>query len=405
MLPTLAQLVATVTASNAYASILNIANQLGLSTTAWQPLGMARTIFATMSQVVASASGYVNLIAQGGYATTAAAMTDANGNPITTWMDLVSSEQYGNIRNPAVAASGVVGFANAQSVPYGPFPIGTLHLKNAATGDTFSNTLATEQIYGNAGSTVAFDSYIHVAADVLGTGTTVDGTVLVMTTPFAGVTVLPLGQGASSPGMIGTPAETNQSLLARDINKLGSISPNGAGSALEYVATTASIIALYGTVSAPITRAQEQTSTSTGVVTLYIANANGPALSGDAIIVQAAEQALAVPTDMTLLVVPASSVYIVVTATIYIMGSSGGIAAAAQANVEEYLSLVPIGGLNGSSAGEVPQTGILSAIQITSEFLITEIDLVSPSGNTNVGVGGVPILDPSSTFTVVVVPS
>jgi hypothetical protein len=108
---------------------------------------------------------------------------------------------------------------------------------------------------------------------------------------------------------------------------------------------------------------------------------------------------------MTLLVVPASSVYIVVTATIYIMGSSGGIAAAAQANVEEYLSLVPIGGLNGSSAGEVPQTGILSAIQITYEFLITEIDLVSPSGNTNVGVGGVPILDPSSTFTVVVVPS
>lgn len=404
MLPTLAQLVQVVTASNAYNSILTIAQQLGLSTTSWAPLGMARTILSTMSQIVASASGSVNLVAQGGYATTAAAMVDSNGQPITTWMDVVSSEQYNVLRNPAVAAEGVVAFANAQSVPYGPFAVGTLHLKNATTGDTFSNTLNTEQIFGNAGSTIPFNSLVHFEADVAGLGTSVNGTVLVLTTPLAGVSVLPLGSAGSSTGLIGTPAESNAALLTRDLNKLGSLAPNGAGGALEYVATTQSIIAMYGTVSAPVTRAAEQLNGFTGITTLWIANADGPALSGDVAIVQAAEQALAVPTGMTLVVAAASEHTIVVTVTIYVLGSAGSVAADAAALVSLYFSLLPIGGTNGSTLGEVPRTGITASIQAANQLGITEIDYASPLTNIALAVNEVPVLDPASSFTVVVVP-
>lgn len=401
MLPTLAQLVQVVTASNAYQSILSIANTLGLQTSAWAPLGMARTIMSTMSQVVASASSYVNLIAQGGYATTAAAMTDANGNPITTWMDLVSAEQYGNTRNPAVAASGVIGLANAQSVPYG-IEIGALHFKNPA-GATFSNS-AFAEIFGNAGSSIPFNSFIAVVADVPGLGTTANGQYLSLTTPLAGVTVLPLGFPGSSTSLVGTPAESNQALLSRDILKLGSISPNGAAFGLVYIAETPAIIALFGVVSAPITRAQESFDPLAGIVYLYIANSGGAATTPDAAIVQAAEQALATPTGLTLSVLPATNVFIVVQAIIYVIGQAGSIANQAQTNVQLYFSLLPIGGTNGSVLGEVPRTGITASIQAAAQLAITEIDYISPLVNTVLSPGQVPVLDPTSYFIVVVVP-
>jgi Baseplate J-like protein len=411
VLPSLSQLVATVTASNSYQVMLTIANQLGLTTSAWAPLGMARTILATMSQVVSASSSYVNLVAQGGYATTAAAMVDSNGNPITTWMDLVSSEVYGNTRIAASPASGVIVFANAQSIPYGPFPIGSLHLKNPLTLATYSNTLSTEQIYGNAGSTIPFNSTVHFAADAAysgSNGSAIDGTQLVLTTPLAGVTTLPLGTSPGSSSMVGTNAETNQALLTRDQDKLGSISPNGAGSALEYIATTPSIVAAFGAVSATVTRAQEILVQSTGVVTLYIANSAGPSTSPDCTIVQAAEQFWAVPTGMTLQVVPAVTVYIAVRVTIYVMGSAGligGINGTASQAVQEFFSLVPVGGLYGSlSTGEVSLSSISAAIQSVAPLFITELQYASPSGPTALAVGQVPVLDPSSTFTVVVVP-
>ena len=117
---------------------LTLAQQLGLSTTAWQPLGMARTILAINANLAAQYSQTVALVAQGGYASLAALMVDANNNPITTWMDLVGTNQYNVTRIPASQASGfnVVGNTSGQS--YSWSPNSPLHFQNPATGATYT---------------------------------------------------------------------------------------------------------------------------------------------------------------------------------------------------------------------------------------------------------------------------
>lgn len=397
MLPTLAQLVAVVTSSNAYQSMLQIANRLGLSTTAWQPLGMANTILATMSEVDASASVSVNLIAQGGYATTAAAMVDATGNPITTWMDLVSSENYNNLRNPAIQAEGPVPFVNSLAVTRGPYAPGTLHLTNPLTGAGYTNQ-NTQLIVA---STTTLVACVADAAYSGTAGTAAIGALLGLSTPIPGVTLAPLGAS-----MVGQDAETNAALLSRDLAKLGAIAPNGAPGAIVYVATTPSIIAQYPDLAnplSPITRAQQILTTSTGTVTVYVANASGAAPTDDANDIGRVLQVTAVPTGMTLLCLPATNLSVVVTATIYVSGSAGTIASEAASAVTEYFSGVPVGGTNGASTGEIPLSALFAAIQAVSPF-ITEIDISVPSANVIVAAGEVPILDPSSAFTVVVVP-
>lgn len=410
-LVTLAALISTITSTDALASMYQIASALGLTTTAWQPLGMANTILTTMSQVVASASAYVSAIAQGGYATTAALMIDANGNPITGWMDLVSYNGYGNTRNPAVPAEGLICFSNVTSTPY-PYTPGALIIKNPSTGALYANT---EQVSINGTfSSTAQQTLIEMAATPAWTGslgTFVSGTPILVNPP-AGVTVLALGAGGSAATLVGTDAETNAQLLTRDLAKLGAIAPNGAPGALEYVATTAPqnlgpiaavITDIYGFPSAPVTRAYEQLAPFTGITTLYVANAAGGCSTGDAAIVQQLEQALAVPTDMTLVVVGATNQAILVEATIWVLGAAGSIAAEAAAAVVDMFSFIPIGGVTTYSSNLVPLSAFYSAINAVSP-LIVEIEFGFPAGDVVIPNGSVPTLDGSSTFTVIVVP-
>ena len=411
MLPQLADLVTAVTSTQALASIYQVANALGLTTTAWQPLGMARTILATMSQVAAAASSYVALVAQGGYATTAALMVDSNGNPITAWMDLVSANNYGNTRNPASQASGLVAFANVTGTPWYP-AVGAFKVKNPATGATYSN-VRIASIEGSSSPPTPQYSLVEMTADLAfpgSSGTFASGTPILMT-PLPGVTSATLGTNGSAASLIGTDAETNAALLVRDLAKLGAIAPNGASSALIYVATTAPanlgpiaalIIASDGLPSAPVTRAFDSSDPYSGITTLYVANAAGPCSSGDAVIVADLEQALAVPTDMTLITIPAEGTAVVVTAVIYVTGAAGSVAAAAAAAVATMLGEVPIGGVTGATAGIVPRSAFFAAINDVSPF-ISEIVLTLPSADVTLTLGHVPTLDGSSTFTVVVV--
>ena len=100
---------------------------------------------------------------------------------------------------------------------------------------------------------------------------------------------------------------------------------------------------------------------------------------------------------------PAGAQNIVVTATIYVTGTAAGLASAASAACQEYLASIPIGGTNGATNGEVPLSGFYSALQSISPN-ITEIDIAAPSSNIGISVGFVPVLDPSSSFAIVVVP-
>ena len=407
MLPTLAALVQAVTPATALSSILGIANGLGLSTTSWGPFGMVITILETMSEVVAQGSVDVAYIAQGRYLSTACAMTDSNGDPVTEWARLAASEDYGVTFVDAVQAEGMVALCNVLALSRGPYADGALHLKHPTTGATYTSS-GVVTIAAASSPTSATYTLVDFVADAAysGTsGTAVPGTVLGMTTPIPGVSCAALGSNRSS-ALVGTDAESNAHLFARCMAKLGSIAPNGAAGALKYVATTPSFAALYGTLSAPITRAETALNTDNGTVTVTIANASGGPISGDVAIIQQACQAWAAPTGMTVVVQAAGNQTILVDANIYVTGPAGTLSTDASAAVTEYFANIPIGGTNLYFNGVVPTSGILSAIQsVGTAGQITGINLPSPSANVFMGSTSVPVLSVYSAFVVITVPT
>lgn len=224
--PALAVLVTPSAASDVLALQLQIATSLGLPITSWQPLDPSRTILQINANIAAQYSANVSLIAQGGYASYAAAMVDQNGNPITTWMDLIGTQNYNLPRYPATSAAGTVPVTNTGGA-YTWSPASPLHFQNPTTGATYTTT-GSGTIPGPGTAQIAVQAD---AAWVGAIGTSAAGTVLAMLTPLAGVTV-----NALSASMVGTNAETNAHYLSRCISKLAATSPAGASQAYVYVA-------------------------------------------------------------------------------------------------------------------------------------------------------------------------
>lgn len=283
----LSDLVTPVTVDDALTNELTIAADLGLPTTAWQPIDPLRTFATTNATIVSQYSTIINLIAQGGYASYAAIIpgtgtaVDANGYD-TNWMDLRALDQYNVTRIQAGYAATTVSLVSANASPYGPYAPGTLHFQSPLGGQpTYSNS-STVTVLANTTTTVA----IVADAGFPGpSGNIPQGTVLVLVTTLVGVTVSPLGSAASA-----TSQETNALLLKRCQNKLGSLSPNGPSQAYQYVVTSLptpgsqlpdgstwtgpTALNPYG-VRTAIDRSQTVLNTGAGVVDVYVANASG----------------------------------------------------------------------------------------------------------------------------------
>jgi hypothetical protein len=398
---TLADLVSPANPTDVLTIELSIAQQLGLPTTAWQPLGMARTLLADESQVISGYSGVVNLIAQGGYASYAALMVDDSGNPITSWMDLILTNNFNVTRVPITFASGPVPVSNSSATSY-PYSIGQLHFQNAATGATYSNTTA-----GTIASSGA--STVQVAADQAwgGTiGTTGAGQTLVMLTPLPGVA--PTAQVIS---LVGQNAESNAASLLRAQRKLGTLSalgqisgttapPNPAGpsSAYAFVATSipqaavASGVWPYAVVT-PITRVTVVT--AAGVVIVYIANAEGQPAAGDFDAVSAAIQFLCTPQAVTSLVVAASNLPIDIAYTVYVQAGGSTTTTQIKANISnalaEYLATVPIGGVSASAPNIVPLDALIATIMNANGGTV-DLQMINPTTSRAISAGFVPVL-------------
>ena len=296
---TLNDLVTPATYQDTLTLELNIAAQLGLPTTAWQPIDPIRTILTTNAQIIAQYTQTINLIAQGGYASYAAVIpgTDSNVDSAgyeTTWMDLVAYEVYNVQRIEANFATGLVTLSNATANTFGsPYSPGTLHFNNTVTGATYSNTGTVD--IDNSNFPSASLTTLEIVADAAfpgALGNSVQGTVLNMVTPLVGVTVQALAGN-----IIATNQETNAQLLARCQAKLGSLSPNGASQAYQYVTTSLPVYNLqvtlpdgtsinyiqpttvfplgpYGVFSA-ITRSLTVLNIGAGIINVYLATSAG----------------------------------------------------------------------------------------------------------------------------------
>jgi baseplate J-like protein len=368
----LADLVAPATSSDVLGIELSVAQDLNLPTTAWQPLGQVRTVLATSATLVSMYSSTVNLIAQGGYASYAALMVDANGTPITSWMDLIGTNNYNEDRVQASAASGPVPVSNSLATSY-PYTIGQLRFQNPATGATYSNT-AVGTVSASGAST------IQVQADQawLGSqGTSGAGIVLTMLTPLPGVSVTAL-----TTSLVGADEETNAAYLTRCQNKLGTlsalgqingvpapVSPGGAPQSYEFVATsipqaaTASPVWPY-TVTSPITRCT--VTNGPGNVVVVIANAEGTPPAPDTTAVTNALQFLCDPQGVTLSVFGATNFAIALTLTVYVRANGNLTSTQVIANIEDdlatYLATVKIGGVTTSKPNILPRSEVIATI-------------------------------------------
>lgn len=392
-LPTLDELVTPLTAANVLTQLLAKAEVLGLPVTAWQKLGISRTIYATMAQEFADLSSMINFIAQGGFASYAARMTDANGNEITTWMDLVSWEVYRNLRIPATfaeldAPDFTITNTTAQVYTFGT---GEFHFSNGTTGAKFHNS---EPLTIAASTT----TNVAIVADVAGSGSTsAPGDIDTLDTPLPGVTC------SNAATATGTDAETNSSLFLRDIAKLGSLSPNGAPLAY-YFAATSILDPTQPFYDPDLTQAitRVKTIAAVGVVNVYVANAQGAPGGGDLTIVNDTIQSWVVPLAVTANVLAATNLSIAITYTAYVPTAAGVLSATVESAVTLALgrlfAALPIGGIVETTANEVPLETIRGTIFRAIANLIPNyaaqisVIVTVPSGDTSVATTEVPVL-------------
>ncbi len=252
--------------------LLTTATSLGLSTTSWQPGGMARTIIAMLARALAASDSIVSTMAQGGFLDFAAAVTDDPATLGTAakpgWLDLLASSVYDVTRQAATFADGTMSIVNASASTYGPFASGSYHVAYPSTGATYHNT-ATLTIGPSTTTTGAFE------ADVVGAGgTSGPGAITSAVTSLIGVTVTnPLA-------FVGANAQSNAGLVAKCRAKLAALSPNGPGGAYIFFALQAdailrALVPPQQLANGPITRVLETASKLTGTVTTTIANATG----------------------------------------------------------------------------------------------------------------------------------
>ena len=157
-----AQLISPATQQQWLAAMLTNAAAVQLTTTSWQPGGMARTILTIDSSVQSQQDAIISIIAQGGFldyaATGSVTYVALNGQTVTQfvtpdpsipsqnptgalgWLDALASSKYNCFRILASYATGLLQVVNTTASTYGPFTTGTYHVANPSSSATYSNT-------------------------------------------------------------------------------------------------------------------------------------------------------------------------------------------------------------------------------------------------------------------------
>ena len=379
-IPTLDSLVTPITPAEALASELTQAALLGLDTTAWQPVSPSRTILELNANIISGYSGYVNLIAKGGFASYAATITDINGGEVTTWMDLVSEQVYATTRIPATRATCAMTLTS--TTVNGPYSPGQIIIANSATGAQFANDVAVNLAIG--ANTIQFSALLAGSASSSGVAS-----LTVFVTPIVGVTA------TNAAAAVGTDAEGNAALLARDLAKLGTLSPNGPSQAY-YAIATGMLDPLQPWYDPTLTSAITRVVTFTGAAAVgcVIANASGAVGVGDIGRVNTQIQKWCVPLGTVAVVATADNLVIPITATVYVPTSAGltapAVVTSATSALTSYLAAINIGGVTGATPNIIPYSELIAVI--ARSVTTTAVTLVAPAADVPLAVTDVAVL-------------
>jgi uncharacterized phage protein gp47/JayE len=308
------------------AAILDLCVAAGLKVTTWKTGGVALTLVGVVSQLFAGFTSVVSPFVKGGFLDLAEA----------GYLTLLAFYVYGVSRIEAIYAAGDVSVTNTGGGLY-TFAPGEFICSNPTTGITFANDGAfTVQPTGHLGSTQT----VGVKAQTAGSlGTSVAGSISKVVTSIAGLTV------TNPTALVGVDEESDPQLRQRCRDKLGSLSPNGARGAYEFVAKSA-----VDNTGAPIgvARVQVLAADGTGQVTMYVATATG-ALTGPALAIVADDVARqAVPDSVLSSVLNSTAVAASQVLTVYVDPafnlSVADVRSVVQAGLLAVYPSVPIGG-------------------------------------------------------------
>lgn len=357
--PTLKDLLATQTADEALATLLQRLSGQSFPVTAWQSGGAARTLLQLFAEGLADAGALLVEIAKGGFAAL------ATGD----WLTLVASQVYGLDRNEATFTQGTCVLTCAATAPGYTITAGQL-TAISSTGLRYSNVNG-----GNlaAGNTLSLTFQAEQAGSAYNAGV---GDITVLGTPLPGVTINnPDAGGGTWITSSGTDEETDASLLARCQARWPSLSAVPTSPVFDLWAKAADIT---------VTKTLSQVDVATpGQVDLYLAGAAGEVAAAVVSAVQSYVDAR-MPLTSTCVVASAVNAPVQVDAHLYVKsGYEGTAPAAAQAAVEAYI-------LGTDIDGTVYESEVDAALQDQDGVRNVTIDVLALQ-SVGAGVGDVDI--------------
>lgn len=288
---TLDQLLTPTTKEEIAQNIFDYMASVGLPVTQWEALSPLRTLVFAFARVLVVIQNLVVAAIRGGFRDTA----DAN------WLPVLSKQLYDVDAIPATFASGtdclVLDNAGGGIYHYAPQE---LVLKGMVNGKTYHNTNVVDV------GALEVGVLVSLSADEIGAASNIAaGQVVQLVTTALGVTPTLIGN------VNGQDDEAPDALRERDLDSLGSLSPNGAAGAYDYVLKTP---ALNGGVT--VNRTRTLPPPGDGTVTIVVASPTGPVTVGDLAVLQTAVDERATPEIVTATVVSATPAALSYTTTI-----------------------------------------------------------------------------------------
>lgn len=318
------ELTAPISEDSALETFLSILETLSIPARSWRKGGVARTILRILAKTY---SGFTELMAA---AIKAGFLDTAEGD----WLSQLAYYVYGVTRIDATFATGNLTLTNNGGGVYAKNP-DEVKAKWTATGKVYSNA---EAFTLNPGET---KSVSFRAVEAGSSSSAPAGEIDALETFLAGVVVTnPLA-------VVGADAEDDADLRQRCRDKLSTLSPRGPRGAYAYAVRTAT---RPDGSAVDINRWQISPSSSTGVVTVYVASPSGAPDPTDMTYVANRIEEVARPDSVTVNVLAASPVAIARNLTVWCRRVDGLTATDIETLVNNALlaeiTSYPIGGIS-----------------------------------------------------------
>jgi hypothetical protein len=355
-------LLTPVTQDQARATFVAQLEALKVPASRWRKGGTASTILTVLAATYAGFSATMVAAIGAGFLET------AKGN----WLKLLAKNVYGVVAIEGTFASGAVTLTNAGGGIYDYDP-GEFTMLNSTTQQTYVNT---DVLHIGALATV---TGVNVHCSVVGSiGTADPGDIDALVTQALGVTV------TNPASVVGVDAELDEDLRDRCTNKLASLSVRGPRNAYVWAAKSATLID--GT-PVNINRVEVSSSSSTGVVNVWIASPSGSPSADDLQAVRDFIEANVRPEAVTVIVSPITPVAYSPAITVWANAQAGVSAAVIQtaaANaLTAFIASYPISGLKKPPSGQ----GYLYASRVDGAIEDAHPAIYAVDGATDLALG------------------